>query len=135
MVGVVQLVNELVNQGVRIIIIHQGIDTNGKKLEGHQKLILGIFSSLAEMERDLISLRTNEGLKVAKANGRIGGRRMGTLHKSKYDKHLPKIKELLKNNLPLESILKIIGEGKNKSLANYLESRGIRSKNRSNELK
>jgi putative DNA-invertase from lambdoid prophage Rac len=131
MVAVVQLVNDLVSQGVRVIIIHQGIDSQNGKLEGHQKLILGIFSSLAEMERDLISLRTIEGLKIARANGRIGGRRKGVLQRSKYDKHLPRIKELLKRGLPLESILKIINEGKSKSLSNYLEKRGIRAKTKS----
>lgn len=38
------------------------------------KLIFGIFAALAEFERELISERTKEGLKSARARGRKGGR-------------------------------------------------------------
>jgi len=39
----------------------------------HGKLIFGIFASLAEFERDLISERTKAGLASARARGRTGG--------------------------------------------------------------
>lgn len=38
------------------------------------KMVFGIFASLAEFERELISERTKEGLKSARARGRKGGR-------------------------------------------------------------
>lgn len=38
------------------------------------KLMFTIFAGLAQFERDLISQRTKEGLKAAKARGRNGGR-------------------------------------------------------------
>jgi len=38
------------------------------------KLVFGIFASLAEFERELVSERTKEGLKSARARGRTGGR-------------------------------------------------------------
>lgn len=41
------------------------------------KMILAILSAFSEMERDLISQRTTEGLKKAKANGKVLGRRFG----------------------------------------------------------
>lgn len=37
------------------------------------KLVFGIFSALAEFERDLISERTKAGLASARARGRKGG--------------------------------------------------------------
>src|ERR1700693_400219 len=39
------------------------------------KLVFGIFASLAEFERDLISERTKAGLASARARGRKGGRK------------------------------------------------------------
>lgn len=38
------------------------------------KLMFTIFAGLSQFERDLISQRTKEGLKAAKARGRLGGR-------------------------------------------------------------
>ena len=38
-------------------------------------MVFGIFASLAEFERDLISERTRAGLVSARARGRKGGRR------------------------------------------------------------
>jgi DNA invertase Pin-like site-specific DNA recombinase len=39
------------------------------------KLIFHIFTALAEFERSLIQERTNAGLAVARARGRLGGRK------------------------------------------------------------
>lgn len=54
------------------VITGQGanIDTNTSS----GRLIFGIFASLAEFERDLISERTKAGLDAARARGRKGGR-------------------------------------------------------------
>ncbi len=38
------------------------------------KLVFHIFASLAEFERELITERTQAGLKAARARGRLGGR-------------------------------------------------------------
>ena len=48
------------------------LSTDGKKAQA--KLMLGIFGTLAEYERDLLRERTNVGLEAARAHARNGGR-------------------------------------------------------------
>ena len=60
------------NIGLRVLT-GQGASIDTTTPSG--KLIFGIFASLAEFERDLISERTRAGLASARARGRRGGRR------------------------------------------------------------
>ena len=43
------------------------------------KAILGIMGSIAQMERDRIKERQAEGIAIAKAEGRYGGRTVGSI--------------------------------------------------------
>jgi DNA invertase Pin-like site-specific DNA recombinase len=54
----------------------------------HGKLMFTMFAGLAQFERDIISERTKEGLAVAAAQGRIGGRRETSENKVAYAFHL-----------------------------------------------
>jgi len=70
----VNVVHDLTSRGIGLqVLTGQGaaIDTNTPA----GKLVFGIFASLAELERDLISERTRAGLASACARGRKGGRR------------------------------------------------------------
>lgn len=60
------------------------------------KIVAMAFSMAAEIERDLISQRTKEALRVKKEQGVKLGRPKGT-GKSKLDKYRPEIEALLKN--------------------------------------
>jgi len=60
------------------------------------KIIAMAFSMAAEIERDLISQRTKEALRVKKAQGIKLGRPKGP-GKSKLDQYRPEIEALLKN--------------------------------------
>ena len=60
------------------------------------KIIAMAFSMASEIERDLISARTKEALRVKKMNGMTLGRPVGT-GSSKLDKYKPEIEGLLKN--------------------------------------
>ena len=59
------------------------------RLNGNQdlqtKVMITMFGLFAEIERDLISLRTKEALAAAKASGKKLGRPKGTRGKSKLD--------------------------------------------------
>lgn len=60
------------------------------------KIVLTMLAMIAEIERDLISERTKEGLRARKEAGVVLGRPKGP-GKSKLDKHRGEIVALLKN--------------------------------------
>ena len=64
-------IRELADDGIGFRSLTEQIDTTSSG----GKLIFHIFGALAEFERDIIRDRTNAGLKAARAQGRIGGRR------------------------------------------------------------
>ena len=68
----VSTVHELEEKGIGFkVIAGQGANIDTATPSG--KLIFGIFASLAEFERDLISERTKAALAAARARGRKGG--------------------------------------------------------------
>ena len=65
-----ETVEQLDVDGVGFRSLTEAIDTT----TSGGKLIYSIFGALAEFERNLIRERTNLGLAVARAQGRLGGR-------------------------------------------------------------
>ena len=57
--------------------------------------MVALFGLFAEVERDLISERTREGLASARAKGRVLGRPKGVLGKSRLDGKEEEIRLLL----------------------------------------
>jgi len=75
--------------------VKESIRINGKQ-DIQTKTMVTMFGLFAEIERDLISERTKQGLQAAKAKGKILGRPKGP-GKSKLDNFKPEIESLLKN--------------------------------------
>ena len=90
---VIQLINKLLEGGIRLIAIKQGLDL--KQHDMSSKIVITLFSLLSELERDLISMRTKEALAAKKSKGVRLGKPKGTIQKSKFDKDAERIKELL----------------------------------------
>ena len=62
----------------------EGIELDGKQ-DMQTKVMVALFGLFAEVERDLISERTKEGLAAARAQGKLLGRPKGKRGKSKLD--------------------------------------------------
>ena len=68
-----QLVNaleEFNSLGIDFVSLHEGVDTSSP----NGRLFFGIFASIAQFERELISDRVRSGLAAAKAKGKRVGR-------------------------------------------------------------
>lgn len=96
----VDLVGELHKQGVQFKSLTDAIDTGTSS----GRFFFHIMSSLAEMERELISERTRAGLDVARQLGRKGGRKP-KMTESKIES----AKQLLASGMPAKDVAKNLG--------------------------
>jgi DNA invertase Pin-like site-specific DNA recombinase len=105
---IAMIVDEILHRKVRIICLKENICLNGKK-DMQTKVMITMFSLFAEIERDLISERTKEGLARARAEGKILGRPKGSMGKSRLDGKEKEIKEFLNKGVNKANIAKIYG--------------------------
>ncbi len=66
----IELTETFQSKGVNLVSLKESIDTNSPT----GKLLFTLMSAIAQFERDVIADRTREGLKAARARGRMGGR-------------------------------------------------------------
>jgi DNA invertase Pin-like site-specific DNA recombinase len=105
---VIQIVDELVKRKVRFVAIKESIRFEGKQ-DMQTKVMVALFGLFAEVERDLISERTKEGLAAARARGQLLGRPKGSLGTSRLDGKEGEIRMLLEKQVSKASIAKIVG--------------------------
>ena len=86
--------------------------------------MVALFALFAEVEKDLISERTKEGLAAAKAKGKLLGRPKGALGKSKLDGREDEIRMLLEKGVPKASIAKITDVSRT-NLLHFIRSRNL----------
>jgi DNA invertase Pin-like site-specific DNA recombinase len=100
------IINALSEKGAKMIFVRQPeLSTTGP----HGKLLLAIYSYFAETEREFISMRTKDGLKAARAEGKLLGRPKGSKSRNRrLDPFREQIRGYLAIPLPYASILKII---------------------------
>ncbi len=81
----IRLVDDLEDRGIGFRALNASFDTTTPA----GRAFLQIQAAFAEMERNLIRQRVNEGLAAARARGRKGGRpRVMTLERLRYAQHL-----------------------------------------------
>lgn len=103
---VVTIINEFIQKKVKVICLKEDINLIGRP-SMQNKVMITMFSLFAEIERDLISERTKEGLARARADGKLLGRPKGTLGKSKLDSKENEIKNYLQKGVNKANIAKI----------------------------
>lgn len=126
---VIDLVNQLMRRQVRLIVLKQNLDFNYSQHDMSSKIITTIFSLLAELERDLISLRTKEALAAKRASGVKLGKPRGTVQESKFDLHRERIEELLRLGVSVRRIAYThLGLHSHNALNTYIQKRGLQGK-------
>jgi len=125
---IIQVVDQLLRKGAGLIAIKESI-----RLEGQQdlqtKVTITLFGLFAEIERDLISERTKEGLVAARTRGRLLGRPKGSLGPSKLDGKEGEIQMLLGKQVSQASIAKILDVAPS-TLHSFIRSRRLERKRR-----
>lgn len=103
-------------------MIKQNLDLNpAAKNNVANKVLITIFSMLAELERDFISERTKEGLRARAAKGIKIEKPKGVIQASMYDKDKEKILHLYQLGVPIQKIITThLGYGKYLSLKAFL---------------
>lgn len=123
LVEVLEVLNTLKDKEVKVYSVKENFQLNGDDMQSKvMRTMLGLF---AEIERDLISARTKEGLAAAKASGKRLGRPKGP-GKSKLDEFRPEIEALLKNGSRKNFIALRYGVTP-ATLSNWLKKHGLDS--------
>lgn len=124
-IEVLQIIEDIKNQGIQLHIIKDGIIVDGSDTSPINQMIITLLTGFAQMERSFISERTKSALAQRKASGVKLGRQKGAIVKSKYDEHLEMIQELVSKDVSIASISKIIGVGTRQSLTTYIKIKKI----------
>ena len=117
------MIDALVKRKVRFLAIKEGIRLEGKQ-NLQSKVMVTLFSLFADIERELISLRTKEGLAAARAAGKRLGRPKGHLGRSKLNGKEEEIQKLLHLKVSKASIAKITGVDRS-TLYHFMRSRHL----------
>lgn len=118
-----RMVSDLIKRGVRIVFISNGLDF--KDFSNYMtKFALQMMGAFAEMERNIISQRTKDALRVLKERGIRLGKPVGTIQHSIFDRFRDKIKEWCRNGFPYSAQARVLGLSK-AGLIRYVRTRKI----------
>ena len=121
---VVAVLDALAKAGVAFVALKENIRVEGKR-DIQTKVMTTLFALFAEVERDLISERTREGLARARSSGRKLGRPKGSLGVSRLDGKEDEIRRFLKLGVSKTAIAKLTGVSRT-ALYSFMTTRGLR---------
>jgi len=120
---IITIVDTLVKQHIQLVAIKEGMRLDSRQ-DLQTKVMVTLFGLFADIERELISLRTKEALAAARASEKRLGRPQGRLGISKLDGKEAEIQRLLALNVSKASIAKIIGVDRS-TLYHFIRSRRL----------
>jgi DNA invertase Pin-like site-specific DNA recombinase len=123
---IITTVDRLVHHQIRVFALKEGLRLTGAQ-DLQSRVIVTLFGLFAEIERELLSLRTKEALAAARAAGKRLGRPPGALGKSKLDGKEQEIQALVGLQVSKASIAKITGVDRS-TLYHFMQSRGLMQK-------
>lgn len=112
LIDILNTIEVMTTNGINVKSLKEGFETliDGK-VNPMAKIVISVMGSIAEMERNRIKERTAEGIKLAKAQGKYKGRKVGSTQSEErlLERH-PVVVQKLKKGLTVREISKITGK-------------------------
>ena len=121
---IVAILDALAKAGVTFVAMKENIRIEGKG-DIQTKVMTTLFALFAELERDLISERTREGLAKARSSGRKLGRQKGSLCVSRLNGKEDDIQRFLKRGVSKTTLAKLTGVSRT-TLYSFMRTRGLK---------
>ena len=123
---VLEIIDELKMKSVTLHILRDNIVIDPARTDAITTMFLTLLSAFAQMERDFISERTRAGLERAKAQGKLLGKKKGSIsNHTQFEPHKDRIAELLDLGLSYEKIVQHIGVGSKSALYSFVKHRKL----------
>lgn len=112
LIDILHTIQRFTNNQINLKSLKEGFET---LIEGKEnpmaKIVISVMGSIAEMERNRIKERTAEGIKIARANGKFQGRKLGSVQSDNrlLERH-PIIVKKLKKGLTVREIAEIVSK-------------------------
>ena len=112
LIDILHTIERFTANGINLKSIKEGFETlvNGEK-NPIAMVVVSVMGSIAEMERNRIKERTSEGIKIAQAQGKFKGRKVGSVQSNArlLERH-PNIVKKLNKGLTVREVSEIVGK-------------------------
>lgn len=121
---VLEIIEALKEKSVTLNILRDKIVIDPNKSDPITTMYLTLLSAFAQMEKDFISDRTKAGLERARAEGKLLGKKKGSISKNtQFEPYKAKVYELLDLGLSYQKIVDNIGVGSKSALYSFVKLR------------
>lgn len=123
---IIKQTNEIIRKKINFIAIKENIRISEGKQDLQTKMMISMFGLFAEIERDLNSARTKEGIERARKKGVRIGRPKGSQGKSKLDGKEQEIAEYLDKKISKAGISRLLNVSET-TLKHFIKTRQLES--------